>query len=1090
MILRLTLFDAFPYWLTPASWWGWGLLLVLAGILAGWLLKRRASCRRWTPGQRKRGLLLLALTPLTVLFAGLEFAAATPLPWPGVPQGEAAATAALFSALPWMLAAGWLGPCGAIGIAFFSGLLRLFWDTHSLFQPLVLALEAGLFALAINQPYRGRIYHWLRRPLLAGVVLLPTFSAFFVLTNVSMTPDTLAVGLDYAFSNVGLATLAFGLEVLFGGLLAEIIRWMAPEWWQQPKRLQPSPMESSLSQRFLLGSGAIVALVLVSLLVGDWIVAGRAARLMLRDRMQSTAHIAAESVPFFLETGQNLVLRMAAAPEMRQAEGEELTYLLAEQMLLMPYFDELLVYDVDGNLLAAYPPEVMAAPSLQLEELNGMPLALAGVTAQVYTTNGRPGRESGQVSFLAAITDENGTPRRVLIGRSGLDLNPITRPLLNSLSNVSVYGGTGYLLDEHGRVLFDSASPQSMYPYPGERPEQESFFTDTAPDGTRRLVYYQPAPGRDWSVVLVIPARASQQLALNIAAPLLGMVLLLGAAALALLQMGLRSVTTALQQLAREADTIARGDLEHPLRMNREDELGQLARAFEQMRHSLQRRMNELNRLLQISQEMASSLEMERILQPVLEAIMSIGGVTSARVVLAEETLPEVQVELPRVFGAGDGRYAYLDNDILNLVRGQQYIVELKNPRRAPQLHFPPGQPIPGYVLALQLAQGRKKYGVLWVACQRPRGLNGDEVRFISTLAADVTLAVANAVLFLQAEVGRQHLEAILTSTPDPVLVTDANQRLLLVNPAAAETFGFSADQVLGRSVSEVFSHQDLVALLQGRTTRNVAEIRLEDGRVYLATASAIRLEARQVGQVCILRDVTYLKQMDEMKSDFVATVSHDLRSPLTLMRGYATMLEMVGELNDQQRTYLSKIVLGVENMSRLVNNLLDLGRIEAGVGLNREKVLVRDLMEKVVGALQLYASQKSINLDLQLGEDVPAAVEADPALLYQAVYNLVENAIKYTPEGGRVTVRAQRQGEQLVFAIQDTGIGISPADQKRLFEKFFRSSQREARAQKGTGLGLAIVRSIAERHGGRVWVQSKLGEGSTFFLAVPLRGG
>ncbi len=142
------------------------------------------------------------------------------------------------------------------------------------------------------------------------------------------------------------------------------------------------------------------------------------------------------------------------------------------------------------------------------------------------------------------------------------------------------------------------------------------------------------------------------------------------------------------------------------------------------------------------------------------------------------------------------------------------------------------------------------------------------------------------------------------------------------------------------------------------------------------------------------------------MKSEFVATVSHDLRSPLTLMRGYATMLEMVGELNEQQQGYVKKIISGVENMSRLVNNLLDLGRIDLGVGLQVENVTVLDIIERVTSALQLQATQKNIDLSVELSKDMPNAVEADQALLHQAVYNLVENAIKYTPDNGRVTIR------------------------------------------------------------------------------------
>jgi signal transduction histidine kinase len=195
----------------------------------------------------------------------------------------------------------------------------------------------------------------------------------------------------------------------------------------------------------------------------------------------------------------------------------------------------------------------------------------------------------------------------------------------------------------------------------------------------------------------------------------------------------------------------------------------------------------------------------------------------------------------------------------------------------------------------------------------------------------------------------------------------------------------------------------------------------------------------------------------------------------------------MAGELNEQQQGYVKKIISGVENMSRLVNNLLDLGRIEIGVGLQVENIPVLDILERVTGAVQLQAGQKNIALNVELPKDMPHAVEADGALLHQAVYNLVENAIKYTPEGGRVTIRTRAEPEHIVFEIEDSGIGIPAEDMPRLFEKFYRGKQREARAQHGTGLGLAIVRSIAESHGGKVWVESEIGKGSTFFLQIPL---
>jgi signal transduction histidine kinase len=319
------------------------------------------------------------------------------------------------------------------------------------------------------------------------------------------------------------------------------------------------------------------------------------------------------------------------------------------------------------------------------------------------------------------------------------------------------------------------------------------------------------------------------------------------------------------------------------------------------------------------------------------------------------------------------------------------------------------------------------------------------------------------------------------------VLVTDPRNRLLLANAAAEQALGTRLVKSEGQPTQRLIQQKPLLNLLNAAGEKQSVEVLLPDGRTYLATASSVVADGQRVGRVCILRDVTRFKELDALKSEFVSTVSHDLRSPLTLMRGYATMMDMVGELNEQQQSYVGKIITGVENMAHLVNDLLDLGRIELGVDLQLEPISILDVLEKVTGTLQIQASQKEIDLSLELPKDLPDHIDADPALFHQAIYNLVENAIKYTSEGGQVFVRVRTLENILVFEIQDTGIGIAPEDMTRLFEKFYRGKAREARTRAGTGLGLAIVRSIAERHGGRVWVESEEGKGSTFYLQVPI---
>lgn len=227
------------------------------------------------------------------------------------------------------------------------------------------------------------------------------------------------------------------------------------------------------------------------------------------------------------------------------------------------------------------------------------------------------------------------------------------------------------------------------------------------------------------------------------------------------------------------------------------------------------------------------------------------------------------------------------------------------------------------------------------------------------------------------------------------------------------------------------------------------------------------------------------LLEVDELKSKFVATVSHDLRAPLTYMRGYATMVPMVDELSPKQHEYLDKILGGIDQMSQLVDDLLDLGRIEAGVDLAQERIDVKPLLEGIAEEYWQHAHLAGIKLHVDVADDI-STVMGDGSLIRQALTNLLGNGIKYAPNSGPMWLRAEQKNGELFLSVQDGGPGIPKQDQLRLFEKFYRVKQLGTEKVKGTGLGLAIVRSIAERHGGTAGYQSQEGHGSTFYISIP----
>jgi PAS domain S-box-containing protein len=1085
------------------GWLGW--LLMLAGVvaLAIWNLSHTTLIR---PGMAPRywGLLLilfLLLVPLTSLTLVLRLPAGDSLPPPGRPVDPLGPGMILLIALPFTLGAGMLGSFPAFILGLVSGLMVALWDTHNPFTPLEFSLLAMLFSACVRQRYSAREFRWLRIPVLASGVIALIYPVIFLYSSLFFAGGNLANRLDYAFTHLPMESIAMAGELLLAGALCTIVAVYQPLRWGSQAALHPSPMERSLPLRFLYNMAPLALILLVTLLVGNWFVAGNAARQMLQSRMSNAAELAAETIPFFLESGHSLIQQLAEDPAwLTGSEAEDLERIKSGRVSV-PFFNHLVLLDAAGEVVLAYPNDL---PELSEAESNGIALALLGVPIQNYAIAPIDPNRSPTVSFLAAIFEsESGQVKGVLIGHADITLNPFTRPILFNLNSMQEFGGDGILLDSESRVFYHTSqvSLGEVYPLPEIPVEQPGapealepsaqFYEDKGPDGTRRLVYYQPAIGQPWSVILAIPARQTQQLALTIASPMLLMILVAFGAAAIILVLGLRLVTQSLENLARQADLIASGNLDHPLVSTTEDEVGRLSRSFEQMRLSLQTRLDELNRLLTVSQGVASSLEITEAVKPVLEAALS-SGASAARIVLTQAALPEIEGSspYPSHYGAGPEQEAYakLDDQVLALARQQDRLV-LNNMNRVRLIQFPVGAPRPEALLAMALRHENAHFGVLWLGFEKPHTFTPDELRFIATLASQTALAVSNARLFLNAEAGRQRLSGILASSPDPVLVTDPNNRLLLSNPAAWQAFHLSGDSMQGQPIERIIFHPEMVELLSSSgNEKQSAEITLAGSRVYLATASSVVSGGRQIGRVCVMRDITYFKELDALKSEFVATVSHDLRSPLTLMRGYATMLEMVGDLNEQQTSYVKKIIQGVESMARLVNNLLDLGRIEAGVDLQLEKISIPEVVERVMNTIQPQAVQKQIQLTSELSDPVLPPLQADAALLTQALQNLMENAVKYTDPGGKVHVKVQLLENAVQFEVSDTGIGVAPVDQTRLFERFYRGAQRDARKRQGSGLGLAIVKSIAERHGGRVWVNSQLGKGSTFGLEIPLQ--
>ena len=259
------------------------------------------------------------------------------------------------------------------------------------------------------------------------------------------------------------------------------------------------------------------------------------------------------------------------------------------------------------------------------------------------------------------------------------------------------------------------------------------------------------------------------------------------------------------------------------------------------------------------------------------------------------------------------------------------------------------------------------------------------------------------------------------------------------------------------------------------------AELALDDGSTLHASVSTIN----GVGMAIVMHDITHLKEVDRIKSEFVSAISHDLRTPLTTIQGYVDLLPHAGPMNQRQQEYLVRVQRSLSAVSDLVSDLLDISRIETGADIEMLSTDLKVIIEDVVRELGSELEAKHHELRTRMPEKI-SPIMGNPRRLRQVVSNLLGDAIKYTPPNGVIELEAAEGDDHIMIAVRDNGLGIPVADQPYVFDKFFRVDLPETRDIPGTGLGLAIVKSVVERHGGRVWVESDPGEGSAFTLLLP----
>lgn len=418
-------------------------------------------------------------------------------------------------------------------------------------------------------------------------------------------------------------------------------------------------------------------------------------------------------------------------------------------------------------------------------------------------------------------------------------------------------------------------------------------------------------------------------------------------------------------------------------------------------------------------------------------------------------------------------------------------------------------------VIAAPLTSGDDVHGVLLVLDNEPHAFDEAQLELAVASAQQVAQAVSNAQLYeyvldsadklghllRREQEERSKSQAVLQSIADGVIVNDTRSQVIVFNTAAEEILDARREDVLGRDVRQLFQafeeggRQEALTALEAISSEpvewagQVVETTLEmGGQVLSAHIAPVVTDTEEfLGVVTALRDITREVAADVAKSEFISTVSHELRTPLTSIKGYTDLVyaEAVGSINEQQQRFLGIVRNNADRLTALISDLLDISRIDTGrVKLNMESLVLTDLVREVAESMRGQVESKGLRLELDLSEEVESII-GDRMRLGQIVTNLIGNACKYTDQGW-VRVKVSSLGGAIRMDVADSGIGIAVEDQRKVFDRFYRVDTPLVEGRGGTGLGLAITKELVELHGGRVWVESELGVGSTFTVVLP----
>lgn len=498
--------------------------------------------------------------------------------------------------------------------------------------------------------------------------------------------------------------------------------------------------------------------------------------------------------------------------------------------------------------------------------------------------------------------------------------------------------------------------------------------------------------------------------------------------------------------------------------------------------------MREMYILRQIDRELNDTIDLHRVFEMTLDWALRFTNAQSASLALYNQDTDELRFMVD---------YGYtVSDETLRAIREEQGAGIAHRVARSGHAEVIPDVTVDSdFVrmaanirsqMAVPVLREDRVVAVITLDSKKLNGFTDNHAGFVEKLVTRAGVAIDNARLYSESIREREKLSHILSNTADVIIAVGADDKIILLNQSAISALHlYATETYIGRAAASVFEHTTLLEVFQkakrtGEMTSR--EIVLPNERIFYVNMRWFDT----IGWIIVMHDITPFKEMDRLKSELIATVSHDLKQPLSVMNGYLELLTMQQAITPKGMNSVNMIRRAVMNMRQLIDDLLDLSKIESGIKLDLQPLQLTPIINDCLEQLKPAAQTKSMTVTSEFTDLTPSVI-GDRARLRQILINLIGNAVKYTPPEGWVKVSAEPRGDRLRISIQDNGLGISPEDQVHIFDRFYRVRRPETDSIEGTGLGLAIVKSLVEAHGGEIGVESTLGEGSTFFVVLPL---